>query len=208
MIDVYEQVRDLLTFNSEDDFYFLQIMRRKKDNNPGVGKNNNIIKNYYINSLEYLDRKYGEIKELCNFFNARAMLRLNKRSYRKTGLRTIQKIADNIVNENYDKIKKAYDRCVGESHNAKEKKWIVDIDDIDIKTSGKQIKEVSDFVELALGGTIYRLLETKSGIHLITSPFNTMTFKSVCLYDIHKDNPINLYIPDNKEEGNEKNSKI
>lgn len=39
-------------------------------------------------------------------------------------------------------------------------------------------------------------LETKNGIHLITKPFRVDILKeSYFEIDIHKDNPINLYIP-------------
>ena len=85
MIDVFNQIKDLITFESDDDFYFLQILQRKKDN-PHIGSNSRVIKNYYIGSIEYLEDKYDEIKSVCDQFNARASLRLNKSSYRKVAI--------------------------------------------------------------------------------------------------------------------------
>lgn len=76
MIDVFDKVKDLLTFESDDDFYYLQILQRKKEN-PQLGSNSRVIKNYYIGSVEYLENRYEEIRKLCTEFNARAMLRLN-----------------------------------------------------------------------------------------------------------------------------------
>jgi hypothetical protein len=56
MVDNFEQIKKLLNYNSEADFYFLQIMRRKKEN-PTLTSNTKIIDELFINSNEYLDTK-------------------------------------------------------------------------------------------------------------------------------------------------------
>lgn len=195
MIDVLEKIKPLLTFNSDDDFYYLQILQRKKDNSE-IGSNSRVIKNYYINSIEYLDKRYDEIKNLCNTFNARAMLRLNKRSYSSVAFKTLQNIANSMSNKEYSFIKKSYDRACGICHNDKNKKWIIDIDEELDETTYEKLKEIiyvsspTDFNKILLE------LPTKNGMHLITKPFNTNIFKDEFpSIDIHKDNPINLYIP-------------
>ena len=53
MIDCINHIKDLLVFESADDFYFLQILQRKKEN-PQLGSNSRVIKNYYITSTQYL----------------------------------------------------------------------------------------------------------------------------------------------------------
>ena len=73
MVDNFKLIRDYLKFESEDDFYFLQILQRKKDG-PGpngikvTGTNNKsrAIKTYCISSVEYLDKIEGEVKHLCD----------------------------------------------------------------------------------------------------------------------------------------------
>ena len=127
MIDVFEQIKPLLVFEDKDDFYYLQILQRKKENKE-LGSNSRVIKNYYINNLEYFEKKYDEIKRLCDMFNARAMLRLNKRSYSKVAFKTIQNVANSMSNGEFEFIKKSYDRACGNGHNDKNKKWIIDID--------------------------------------------------------------------------------
>lgn len=194
MIDVFEQIKPILNFNSEDDFYYLQILQRKKEN-PQLGSNSRVIKNYYIGNIEYLEERYDEIKTLCHQFNARAMLRLNKRSYRKVAFKTMQNIANSMSNGNYLSIKKSYDRACGDGHNDKNKKWILDIDgefdDVWLCTLIEKINEIEP-----KGNKIITQLETKNGIHLITKPFRLDILKeSYFEIDIHKDNPINLYIP-------------
>jgi len=194
MIDVFDRVKDLLTFQSEDDFYYLQILQRKKENEQ-IGSNSRVIKNYYINSLDYLENRYEEIKEVCNLFNARAMLRLNKRSYSKVAFKTMQNIANSMANGEYSFIKKSYDRACGNGHNDKDKKWILDIDG---NYDDEFLMEIETFIETCRpeGGKVLIKLPTKNGIHMITKPFDLSEFNlRYPMIDIHKDNPINLYIP-------------
>jgi bisphosphoglycerate-dependent phosphoglycerate mutase len=204
MVDVLEEIKSLLVFESEDDFYFLQILQRKKENSE-IGSNSRVIKNYYINSVEYLEKRYDEIKLLCNQFNARAMLRLNKRSYSKVAFKTMQNIANSMANGEYSFIKKSYDRACGNGHNDKNKTWIVDIDKEEVIWLEQIINAIQSCEPIS--NKIVKQLSTKNGIHLITTPFNVMQFKEnfkkeleaykmeEINIDIHKDNPINLFIP-------------
>lgn len=192
MIDVYEQIRPLLTFECPDDFYFLQILQRKKEN-PEIGSNSRVVKNYYVGSIDYLDVRYDEIKAICNQFNARAMLRLNKRSYEKVAFKTMQNIANSMANREYSFIRKSYDRACGDGHNDPNKKWIIDIDDPVFDP------ELYYFIEKCnpVGKEkIICTLPTKNGVHIITNPFDLREFSIAYRdIDVHKDNPINLYIP-------------
>ena len=99
-VDCLDLITDLLVFESEDDFYFLQILQRKKEN-AELGSNSRVIKNYYIKSVQHLLDRYGEIKSLCDLFNARASLRLNKRSFEKVGFKSLENIANTMQNREY-----------------------------------------------------------------------------------------------------------
>lgn len=194
MIDILNEIKDLLIFENKDDFFYLQILQRKKEN-PQLGSNSRVIKNYYINNFEYLENKYNEIKDLCIKFNARAMLRLNKRSYRKVAFKTMQNIANSMANGEYSFIKKSYDRACGLGHNDKVKKWILDIDNPYTEDYLQEVREAITSVE-PLGHKILKELPTKNGIHFITTPFNLQKFKQDFRdIEIHKDNPVNLFIP-------------
>ena len=120
-------ILSLLNFETSDDFYYLQILQRKKEN-PQLGSNSRVIKNYYINSQDYLLKHYDEIKKLCEVFNARASIRLNKRSYEKVGFKAMTNLANTMMNKEYSFLKASYDRACGLGHNDFEKKWILDID--------------------------------------------------------------------------------
>lgn len=116
MIDNFEQVANLLSFNSEDDFYFLQILQRKKDNpEEYLGSNNSsrLIKAYYIKSKEELFKRKSEIIKLCEVFNARAGINLNKRSYYKTSFNTLKKVAELMHNKAFTKIHRAWNTACG-----------------------------------------------------------------------------------------------
>jgi hypothetical protein len=202
--DCFELIKDLLVFETNDDFYFLQILQRKKEN-PNLGSNSKVIKNYYITSTEHLIEKYDEIKSLCNMFNARASLRLNKRSFEKVAFKSLENFANVMQTKEYKHIMNCYDKACGLLNNEKQKKWIVDIDRNELVWLEQIINSVQE--SEPNGNKIIIQLPTKSGIHLITKPFNVIQFKenlknelskysmNEITIDIHKDNPINLYIP-------------
>jgi len=194
MIDNIQKVLPFLQFESEDDFYYLQILQRKKEN-PQIGSNSRVIKNYYIKSQQYLLDRYPEIKILCEVFNARASIRLNKRSFEKTGFKTMENLANTMQNREYSFLMKSYDRACGLLNNEKEKKWILDIDFIPSDDTVMNITGFLTNIEPE-GRKALEIIPSKSGIHLITRPFNTKVFRDrFPSIEIHKDNPTNLFIP-------------
>jgi hypothetical protein len=196
MIDVFEQIKPLLSFNTPDDFYYLQVFQRRKDMANGAKKNTIIIKDYYIHSLEYFEKKYPEIKALCNFFNARAGLRLNKRSFKKVSFRTMLNITSQMMQEDFHSTKQSFSKACGQCHNDNEKKWIIDVDEKDL-TLVEVIKEFVNTQCRPEGEDKFIItLPTKSGYHIITRPFDKSQFKKAFDLDIQCDNPVNLYIPD------------
>ncbi len=194
MINNIDKILPFLTFESEDDFYYLQILQRKKEN-PELGSNSRVIKNYYITSQEHLLKRYPEIMKLCDFFNARASIRLNKRSFEKVAFKTMANVANSCMNREYKFIRSSYDRACGLGHNSKNPTWILDLDFIPF---GREHLDMLDFIEedLPKGPKLVEIIESKNGIHLITKPFDTRRFRDkYSQIDIHKDNPTNLYIP-------------
>jgi hypothetical protein len=126
-------------------------------------------------------------------------------SFKKSAFQMLKKITDQILNEDYKSIRKAYASVSGELSNAGSKKrWIVDVDNTDIKfldpiISTIEYLEPLEFINLNTGETkskILGLIPTKNGYHLITSPFNRQEFsKKHSELDIHTNNPTILYIP-------------
>jgi hypothetical protein len=195
MIDNFNQISSLLTFESEDDFYHLQIIRRKKEN-PDLNKNAKLIKSFCIKDVNDLDYYRTEIINLCNLNNARACINLNKRSFEKIAFHTLKKVTDQIMNKDYKSVKKAYDSVCGTYSNDKDKKWIIDIDEpmdeLAIHTIAYSLFDVCP-----IGNKIVSIIPTKSGCHIITKPFDVRELKNIFINipDLHKDNPTILFIP-------------
>jgi len=199
MKDNFEQIEKLLIFDSEDDFYHLQILKRKKEN-PDIGSNSYVVRTYCIRSKENLMEKRTEITEMCNTHNARAYINLSPRSFEKMAFHTLKKISDIIMNKDYKEVRKAFESVCGTYGNGKHKRWLIDIDWVDFEdTTDVQTKIIPLLADLQRETGVEPLLEyipTKNGIHIITRPFNTSTFKYLHpKIDIHKNNPTILYMP-------------
>jgi hypothetical protein len=194
MIDNLELLKPFLTFDTEDDFYYLQILQRKKDN-PDITKNTKVIQNYFIRNMEYLESHYKEIKLLCDVFNARASLRLNKRSFKKVAFRALQNITAQMMQDDFMSAKQAYSKACDQCHNDKNKKWIVDIDEDNMPFVEDIENRICICRPIPQSSKVLARIPTKTGIHLITSPFNIEEFGNRYCVDIHKDNPTILYIP-------------
>ncbi|MEN7551679.1 hypothetical protein AAG747_27435 [Rapidithrix thailandica] len=192
MVDNIEKIKALLSFESEDDFYFLQVLQRKKENESTA---NRVIKSYFIKSMEHLDQVYDEVKQLCELFHARAMIRLNKRSFYKTSFKALVNISNALSNNDFKNVSKQYEKACGQYHNDSDKTWIVDIDG---PVEEGFIKKIGEVINTCApeGEKVVTCLPSNSGWHLITKPFNLHRFKEFgYTLDIHKDNPTNLYIP-------------
>ena len=194
MTDNFELIKPLLKFYDDDVYYHLQILRRGKDH-PNLPAANRLIKAYFICSLEGLDYVEEEIKELCKFFEARAYINLAPKSVKKTAALQMKYLAQRMYEGDFKKIWKAWNTCAGEIKGI-ESRWVVDIDE---KIAWNNIMDYIDTLEPYSIQTKYiSNIPTKSGWHLITTPFNIAEFKKVYPdIDVHKNNPTILYIPDN-----------
>ena len=200
MVNNFEQIKKMLTFASEDDFYHLQIIKRKKEH-PELGSNSYVVKTYYISSIEYLELKKDEIINLCEFHNARGCINLNRRSFEKIAFHAMQKVANQLMNRDFRSVRKAYESVCGANSNEPNKKWIIDIDDVSVDAMAhdpKIQKMIDRIVELQsqTGKEPYlAAVRTKSGFHLIATPFRLDTFcGEYPEFLVHKDNPTILYI--------------
>lgn len=195
-INNLEWIKPLLVFNSNDDFYHLQIIKRKKEH-PELGSNSYVVKTYYITSIEYLGNKMPEIINICNFHNARAGINLNKRSYKRCAYEMNELLAKYLKQGEYRAVRKLYESVVGKFSNEKDnKKWIVDIDTKD----NTVIQVEADIIKLEpFGQKVLACIPTKNGYHLITNPFRLDLFKhQYPEIEVHKNNPTLLYYGTNK----------
>ncbi len=203
-IDNFDIFRAHLTFKEKTDRYIVHILRRPKDlkNVPemaAVGSNEHqrLLRTYYIDSLEYFDRKVSAIRELCKTNHARAYILPQVRNNFECLLSLGEKVLETIRLGNWSAkpehlLRSAY--C--EYHKSRDKQWILDLDDdcmiepiqetsSDIKKKTWTVEEVlalvkKSLVECGKDPELAYAVKTKSGHHIITSPFNLQKAFSEC----------------------------
>jgi hypothetical protein len=199
MLDNLEIIRPLLNFEKKGDFYMLYVFKRKKDQPEGERDNHQsvrTIKTYCIESIEHLERRYDEIKQLCEMFKARAYIHVQKQNHFDVSLNMMVALAQRIQDGNTNQ-KGLFDSVVGQI-KTQEKRWIVDVDTKDEEAVTKIARLVDSL--RPEGPKIEAVIPTKNGYHLITSRFDVLNFNKMMslqgdVPDIQKKNPTLLYLP-------------
>jgi len=200
MIDNLDLIKPLLSFSEPGDFYMLYVFKRKKDQSEGERDNHQsvrTIKSYCVDSIEYLEKRYDEIKQLCEMFKARAYIHVQKQNHRDVSLNMMVALAQRIQDGNHNQ-KGLFDSVVGQLKTY-EKRWIVDIDVSDYHA----VYEVTKFISTLKpeGPKVESVIPTKNGYHLITGKFDVKTFSEKFPdIDIAKKNPTLLYLPNSLDD--------
>jgi hypothetical protein len=203
MIDNINIIKPLLNFEKQGDFYMLYVFKRKKDQPEGERDNHQsvrTIKTYCIESIDHLERRYDEIKQLCEMFKARAYIHVQKQNHFDVSLNMMVALAQRIQDGNTNQ-KGLFDSVVGQI-KTQEKRWIIDVDNVSMDGFNHDpsqiemrnfINELQKEAGKEQGMTF---IKTRSGFHIITQPFNVMKFKErYPEVDIQKKNPTLLYYP-------------
>lgn len=190
-IEIYKE--HILKFVNEGDFYYCNILLRKKDMNTDKGNHQSVrvIKDYCFYSVDDLDKRYEEIKKIAEIFKARVYLGVNRLNDAQVTIRMIKSLAERLESGN-NNCRNLWSSTVGTLSAQGEKRWVVDIDQEELFLKD-EIKEHIQSLEPD-GNKIICEIPTKSGIHLITKPFRVDKFQYT--QDIQKLNPSVLYIPD------------
>jgi hypothetical protein len=173
----------------------LYVFKRKKDQPEGEKDNHQsvrTIKSYCVTSVEYLEKRYDEIIQLCEMFKARAYIHIQKQNHRDVGMNMITEIVGRIQSGQINQ-QHVFDSVVGQIKTT-EKRWIVDLDIKD----GDYLFDVMCVIKLCRpeGNKIIEVIDTKNGYHLITERFDVEQFKKFYPdIDIQKKNPTLLYYP-------------
>lgn len=204
MVDNFDIIRPLLKWDSSDDFYFIQLLQRKKDHKTikvnGTNNNARLVKYYCLKNIEQLDFIKPEIIEISKLFNARASINLNIRKFSRVHIELMKTLLAQLENGTQNKGYKAYSKVCGQVNHDKNKKWIVDIDEHEMG----HLNYIKNSIEACPSGSdtnIIAEIPSKSGVHLITVPFDRAHFEELLRIgvighlDIQTNNPTNLYIP-------------
>lgn len=193
MVDNFDLIAGLLKFTDHQDFYFLQLLLRKKDGNEvpaGSDNQRRLVRDYHIkSSKELLDLK-DEIIKKCQETNCRAYIRMNKRNYKTIAMayaeETLKKARKGeMFGNTYDEINSVIGRYP-EGHKG-DKTWLVDVDDH--KPDSEKVKRVLDFIRSCepldeedngeLPKKVVAIVPTRSGSHIISKPFNLQKFNQL-----------------------------
>lgn len=193
----FGRVKYYLNFE-EGYFYYLQLLRRKKDNPEA--KSVKVIRNFYIEREQYYHDIEDTVVDMCNFFNARAYIRLNRRSYRQVALKNLAQCADYIADRQHKAVMRSFSKAAGRYYDEDPRRWIIDIDNED--RTGSIISELEQYIgtlhdEIQKDYKTLGTIPTPNGTHLISHPFNSQKFgEKYPDIHIHKDNPTILYAPE------------
>ncbi len=206
------------------DCYYVQLLRRQADDPLIDGKkdpkyhgnmHSRSIKDYFIKSVEHLDDVEEDIKKLCDTFNVRAYIRLNKRNYKGIALQMLKHIAEQAASgETYSSPFHMVASAAGVSCAAgKNKTWLIDVDKEYLQYTNEIMNMIlqcepnpSRIVGYQMLGTAierdfetakksfisreFFTVPTKSGMHIICPPFNRQTFQELwSKSDVLKDMP-------------------
>lgn len=195
--DNFDLIHSYLSFGNKLDFYFIQILKRKKEH-PALPEQGRVIDSFHIHNEYDWKRFMPVIKDESKLNKARAYIYLNRRNEEKIALQTLALIAKNVTSKSY-MIRGCYDSCCGKHHSDVDKKWLIDFD-IDSKYDENDVVDLINKLQSKAVDRKYFIkgfIPTVSGKHLITNPFDLKEFrKEFPNIGVHKDNPTILYFND------------
>jgi hypothetical protein len=197
-----KNLKELVEFK-QDEFIFVQIFQRRKDN-PDLELSVKRLKSYSFYSWEELEKQIPRIEEICDLSNARAYIRLNKQNAVDVSLRCITEMAENLRKGNASNNKGVWDSVSGQAGS--KDWWVLDLDTEHLHLKLDIANELSWSYEERknkLFGEIIYFNETKSGVHVICKPFDTrildkynkeLSSKGIQTIQIQRDANTILYI--------------
>lgn len=172
-IDNFDKISPLLEFG-EDTYYFVQIIKRRKDpGNEELKTPEVCLWQRFIDKPETLEHLKQEVCRICDLFNARAYIELNPRSLEKWSMELAKRLLERISVHGFQSIhrlpfKVALSEEIVKTRGLptiKQRRWLLDVDDIsNISTVESWIKETG-IKEVAT-------IPTLNGVHKIIESFN------------------------------------
>lgn len=107
-VDNFDLIASLMNFNSDDDFYYCEIIKRKKDNPNDDFRYRQFVGNFWITSANELQSKKNAIIKVCQENNARAYIYMNPRS-----AQAVKDYANNVLKPRFAQKGKGYGKYRG-----------------------------------------------------------------------------------------------
>lgn len=174
-INICGELPDTNEKGTLDKYYVIKLMRRGKDN-PDMPAANYHFKNYYIYSWHDYEKYEQEIKDICTLLKLRAYCSVNYKLMSQVALDTLAESARRIAAHDYKKFYNIFESASGKFVERSNSLWVVDIDEV---PNDVVLNEICSFINVLDSGhvrNVIYIMPTKSGIHLITHPFNLLQF--------------------------------
>ncbi len=192
MIDNFKKVRGLLRFDKPNDYYLIEVMKRRKDN-PRLSGESKFVKEFLVYSLKDFDDGRDEILCACEVFRARAYVWLNARNAEVTGFHCLKRLSSLLMEKNYSNVHGLFRKVSEEIHFDQYPKYLIDLD---LTADTQLIESVirSNWTDETTALQTFELIRTPMGFHAITSPFNTKKFREIFPnLMVYTDKPTILY---------------
>lgn len=183
--------------NNQLNFLYTELMdRTKRVGNNGV----RIFRTFFHRDLKDFETHFPEIFKQCEALGIRAYTRLAPRSFKDVAKYNLKQCLESVLAENWIHSKTSYASACGSVTPVK-KIWLFDVD---------QVHEAAENFGMWLVEQDLLLTEvpSKKGYHFVTLPFDLRRWRrdqnpdgqvivDVPGTSLHKDNAVNLYVPDN-----------
>ena len=187
MTDNFERFRSFMQLPEDeggDAYYVIELIRRGKDC-PDLPAANYHFKNYYIDTLKKYDSVQEEIRTLCRMLRLRAYVSVNRKSFRQVVMNTIAEMSRRAAIDDFRRPYAVFESCSGKFVDKSDKHWVVDVDDCSVFGKlGERSKawDCRDVMSVCkpTGEKVELVMPTRSGVHLITKPFDVQHFKELC----------------------------
>lgn len=194
MINNFKKIRGLLKFDKPNDYYLVEVVKRRRDN-PRLPVESMLIKEILIYSLKDFDDNRDEILCACEVVRARAYIWLNVRNAEITGFHCMKRLSCLLMEKNFIAISGLFRKVSEEIHFDSEPKYLIDIgDDCDLDKIELTVR--SSWPEETRDTNLLELIKTSNGFHVIANAFDTKKFREAFpQVQVFTDKPTVLYAP-------------
>ena len=155
------------------EYFSVQIIRRGKDH-PELPSANRTFWSYYIEKPEDLEKFREEIIWLTETFECRAYIYLSRRNCQKAMLATVREMSARLMEGDYKKPWKIFNSASAEMKPSVNY-WVLDIDEPEHIERVEEIK--ASIADIEPCKPVFAEVPTRTGVHLITNPFNVLKFQ-------------------------------
>lgn len=185
MTDNFNRFREFMQLPEQeggDAYYVIELVRRGKDC-PDLPAANYHFKNYYIDTLAKYDKVKDEIRLLCRTLRLRAYASVCRKSFRRVTMNTLAEMARRAALDDFRRPDRIFASCSGEYVDKDDRHWVVDVDGDGMFLAETSAAICETYINLLCkpdGNKVELTIPTRSGIHLITRPFELQEFNRLC----------------------------